>query len=81
MILEKIIHFLLVFNRQKNHTTYYKLIKYQNKNGCVETNTTQRVAESFNALPGTCREKNCNVYKGKYTLPFCCKVHGYECIN
>ncbi len=79
MIFTKILYFLLAFNSKGNYTTYFKFIKHNNKNGCVEANTTQRVANIFNAIPGFCSQQNCTIYKGTYVLPFCCKVHGYEC--
>lgn len=82
MIFTKLIYFLLAFDSKGNKTTtYFKFIKHKNKNGCVEANTTQRVANTFNAIPGFCSQQNCTIYKGVYTLPFCCKVYGYECDN
>jgi len=79
MFFTKLLYFLLAFNSKGNYTTYFKFIKHKNKNGCVEANTTQRVANTFNAIPGFCHEQNCTKFKGTYTLPFCCKVYGYEC--
>ena len=82
MIFTKLIYFLLAFDSKGNKTTtYFKFIKHKNKNLCVEANTTQRVANTFNAIPGFCSQQNCTIYKGVYTLPFCCKVYGYECDN
>mgnify|MGYP001579630460 CR=1 FL=1 len=81
MILTKLLYFLLAFSGKGNDTTYYKIIYHKNKKGCVEANITQRVANTFNAIPGFCYKQNCTIYKGTYTLPFCCKVHGYECIE
>lgn len=79
MFFTKFIYFLLAFNSKGNYTTYFKFIKHNNKNGCVEANTTQRMANKFNVIKGFCHEQNCTNFKGIYTLPFCCKVYGYEC--
>ena len=79
MFFTKLLYFLLAFNIKGNYTTYFKFIKHKNKNGCVEANTSQRVANTFNAIQGFCNEQNCTKLKGTYTLPFCCKVYGYEC--
>lgn len=81
MIFTKLIYFLLAFNSKGNETTFFKFIKHKNKNGCVEANTTQRVANTFNAIPGSCSQQNCSIYRGTYRLLFCCKVNGYECNN
>ena len=81
MIFTKLLYFILTFNGKGNELMYYKLIYHKNKNACVEANTTQRMAKTFNANLGTCRQQNCTIYKGNYILPFCCKVNGYECDN
>uniref|UniRef100_A0AB39JC30 EGF-like domain-containing protein n=1 Tax=Florenciella sp. virus SA2 TaxID=3240092 RepID=A0AB39JC30_9VIRU len=80
MFFAKLIYFLMCFNvNDSSKTSYYKIIMYNNKKSCVESNTTLKVAKRFNAIPGNCKNQNCTIYKGTYTLPFCCKVYGYEC--
>lgn len=81
MIFTKLIYFLLAFNSNGKNTVYYKLIQHKNNIGCVEANTTQRVANTFHAIPGSCSQQNCTSFKGIYVLPFCCKINGYECNN
>lgn len=81
MILTRLLYFLLAFSSKGKETTYFKYIFHKNKKGCVEANTTKRVAITFNANLGSCLQQNCTIYKGTYTLPFCCKVNGYECDN
>ena len=80
MILTKLLYFFLAFNRKGNSDkSYYKIIYHKNKKGCVESNTTQKIANTFNAKLGSCYEQNYTIFKGIYKIPFCCEVHGYEC--
>lgn len=80
-ILSRLLYFLSAFNSKGKEATYYKYIYHKNKTGCVEANTTKRVAITFNAKLGSCLQQQCTIYKGTYTLPFFCKVNGYECNN
>ena len=81
MIFTKLIYLLLSFNLNNKKTSYYKIIKYKNKIGCVEANTTLKIANVFNAKKGNCKCNNYTIFKGTYNLPFCCKVYGYEYNN
>lgn len=77
MIFTKLIYILLSLNSTKS--TYYKIIYKKEIKGCVEGNVTIDFAKKFNALPGSCRDYNCTVFKGTYNIPFCCTIYGYEC--
>ena len=80
MIFNKLLFFLLSFNIKgnRNNISYYKIIYHKNKTGCVESNTTHKIANIFNAKLGLCSEQNYTFFKGIYKIPFCCEVHGYE---
>ena len=77
MIFTKLIYLFLSINSTKN--TYYKIIYKKEIKGCVEGNVTEKFAKKFNALPGTCKDFNCIIFKGIYKIPYCCTVYGYEC--
>mgnify|MGYP001256999392 FL=1 len=76
----KIINLLFLLSQTKNiKTMHYRIIKVENELGCVQGLITRKMAEKLNANAGKCSDVNCNIYRGKITLPFCCIITGYSC--
>ena len=77
MIIKKLSFALLIFSQPKSF--YYKLVKIDDSQACVETFTTPTIANKFNAYLGTCKEIDCTVFRGSKYVLFLGEVFGYLC--
>lgn len=68
---------LIIFSQPK--TFYYKMIRIDDSQACVEAYTTPTIANRFNAKRGTCKEAGCTVVRGSKHILFVGEVFGYLC--
>ena len=68
---------LIIFSQPK--TFYYKMVRMDDSQACVEAYITSTVANKFNAKLGTCKEADCTIFRGSKYILFVGEVFGYLC--
>lgn len=77
MIYKKLGFYVLIFSQPR--TYYYKLMTIDGSQACVEAYTTNTIGKRFGASKGTCKEIDCNTYRGSKYVLFVGEVFGYLC--
>ena len=79
---KKIINFIFLLTQiRDNKIMHYRMAKINNFSGCVEAKISEKMAKQIKAKPGKCSDVDCFIYKGKTTIPLCCKIDAYLCNN
>ena len=77
---KKIINFIFLLSQfRDNKIIHYRMAKINGEPGCVEANVSKKMAEQIQAKPGKCSDVDCFIYRGKSTIPLCCKIQAYSC--
>ena len=79
-MLNRVVKILFFFTQiRDDKRMHYIRAKVNGDKGCVQGVISDSMALQLKATPGTCADIGCQIYKGKTTIPLCCKVTGYSC--